>query len=109
MGAGKFRVGGNPAVVLRGSISITSPFMLQNLEESGATRLECRLYLYLSIQMLNVWPLQILPFQVSLILCRAAECNNSPCLRSFSFQEEEMQDPELDYKLRRSCKKMIKV
>jgi len=56
-----------------------------------------------------VWPLYILPFQVSLILCRAAECNNSPCLCSFSFQEEEMQDPELDYKLRRSCKKMIKV
>jgi len=39
MGTGKFRVGGNSAVVLRGSISITSHFMLQNLEESGATRL----------------------------------------------------------------------
>lgn len=42
-------------------------------------------------------------------LCWASECNDSLCLHFFSFQEEEMQDPDLDYKLRRSCKRMIKV
>lgn len=64
-----------------------------------------------------------------LSVCRASECNNSLCRALsvitvfverlsvmtvfvcifFSFQEEEMQDPDLDYKLRRSCKRMIKV
>ena len=88
-------------------------FFAQEHNANTQDRLECKIHNFVPCANYQSTLSVVRLYLTRLSFC-SRECTLSLSvtndeLHSLSFQEEEMEDPELDYKLRKTCRKMIKV